>query len=503
MSNEPKADTSIRVALRELFAIDVRSLALLRMVVAVLILYSLFSSISTIEAFYGAEGVLPLELNQHVVKASGEGFWSVYWISDSINWLWLCIGVTSLAAFSLLLGFRTWVATAVCLVMMWSLQVRNPLVLTAGDVLLRMVLFWGLFLPWGQVWSLDRQAKSEHKKFNWKICSWASAAMMLQLAYIYFFSGIAKLMGEWSSTALIQSLQLEMYVKPFGNWLSVHVPGLDWVPIVVVVLEIAGSLFLFVPWICHYWRGTMMALMWLMHVSIAMSMSIGIFSAMAMAMWIIFVPSSVWNRLMGTPLGFERESKTATSIQTKITQSLCGVFLVFVMLVNIMSFWNPSEEPGALRSLGVATQTRIRALANATMTQQEFKMFAYPPTSNPWPQYAATTEEGDPVDVFSTQFGDTQEKPASVYRYMKTHYWRRYHLNLVLAVKNQEDPPPLVTQLRRRLLAYHVEQWNGQHSSEEKVVYATLVMNQEALDSDGHRTGESEPDLWATWGEDQ
>ena len=48
--------------------------------------------------------------------------------------------------------------TAVCLIVAGHLlyfAVRNPLVVQGGDVLLRVLLFWAMFLPWCAYYSVD------------------------------------------------------------------------------------------------------------------------------------------------------------------------------------------------------------------------------------------------------------------------------------------------------------------------------------------------------------
>jgi len=56
---------------------------------------------------------------------------------------------------ALAVGYRTRIAAAVSLVLLASLQARNPFVLNAGDTLLWQLLGAGLLCPLGARWSVD------------------------------------------------------------------------------------------------------------------------------------------------------------------------------------------------------------------------------------------------------------------------------------------------------------------------------------------------------------
>lgn len=472
--------------LRDVFAIDTRSLALLRIGIALVVLYNLYLISVSAPIFYSESGVLPLQLNQEVVQEGGGGYWSVLWFSETTNWFWLSVGLSSLAAVALLLGFQSTLATMICLIMVWSFQVRNPLVLTAGDILLRMVLFWGLFLPWGKMWSLDTVIAKKTRLHSVKITSMATAAIMVQLACIYFFSGIAKLDGSWSATALVQSLSLEMYVNGNGGWLANQTSVMKWLSYSVLLIEIVGPVLLFVPKACQFWRGVMMALMGLMHLAIWITMSIGIFSMVAMVTWLIFVPSDVWNRWLGHHNPMKRERKRSVRPH-RLSQGVCGVALVFVLLLNV-------DKTGWVRVL----PAHANSLATAMMIQQEFKMFANPPKSSPWPQYISTLRSGEVIELFQTGNEPfTGEKPHSVYRYMKSQFWRRYHFNLIESDTEVAQAPPVFQRLRKQLLNFQITQWDERQNADRQVATGSLIMNFDEFGDDGRPDGRSHQQVWA------
>src|SRR6185295_12584290 len=97
----------------------------------------------------------------------------------------------------LLIGYRTTLFTFLCWFLLLSLHNRNGLILQGGDDLLRMVLFWSMFIPWGERYSCDRLLDAE-KKTVAPFVSVALIAYLLQLCYIY--TGSALLKGpEWNT----------------------------------------------------------------------------------------------------------------------------------------------------------------------------------------------------------------------------------------------------------------------------------------------------------------
>ena len=115
--------------LREVFGLDLRSLALFRMGLALLLLGDLLIRATALEAHYTDFGVLP--------RAALTNPWplSPYLWADSPAAVGLLFVLTGLAAGALLVGWRTPFVSFACWFLLFSLQARNPLVLQGGDVL--------------------------------------------------------------------------------------------------------------------------------------------------------------------------------------------------------------------------------------------------------------------------------------------------------------------------------------------------------------------------------
>ncbi len=367
---------------RELFSIDIRALAVLRIAVGLLVLLDLYHRLELFDFFYGEFGFLDRGTSQTFAPLSA-GYWSLYWISDQPLFIGGLMVVSAVSAVGMIFGIRSREMTALTLVLFWSLNVRNPLVTTAGHVLLRTFLFWMLFLPVGATWSLDAWWKNRKGKGGegaaQTVFSVASAALLIQFAAMYFFSGIAKWNEDWFRGEALQiALQLDLYVKPLGYWLSQYPAITTTATLLTFGFELIGPLLLFMPFGNRLWRVLFLTAFCGMHIGIWMTMSIGIFSMVAIAGWCIFLPAEFWR---GRPKP-ERENpneKSEPSTATKpnwIVQAICSVFLIYILGLNAANVRPESSSrwfPPALRFVG-----------NLTMVVQEFKMFSRPSHESFW-----------------------------------------------------------------------------------------------------------------------
>lgn len=63
-------------------------------------------------------------------------------------------------------GYHTSLMTCLTWFMTVSLHARNILVLHGGDILMRMLLFFAMFLPLGEVYSIDAAFFNKKRRFR-------------------------------------------------------------------------------------------------------------------------------------------------------------------------------------------------------------------------------------------------------------------------------------------------------------------------------------------------
>src|SRR6184192_3815363 len=127
----------------------------MRILTALVLLFDLFIRAGSLTAHYTDAGAVPFEAVEIVYWQPG--YFSLFSYCREYWSVLLLFIVTGVFYFLLLLGYKTRLFTFLSWVMLVSLQNRNTLILQGGDDALRLLLFWGIFLPWGNFYSLDKK----------------------------------------------------------------------------------------------------------------------------------------------------------------------------------------------------------------------------------------------------------------------------------------------------------------------------------------------------------
>ena len=208
--------------LKQLFTLDYRSLALFRICLALLLIGDITVRFSDVEAFYSNQGWLTLSF-LHAGNFFSRHSMSLHAMNGTIWFQSMLFILAYVFAFAMLIGYRTKTATALCWVLLLSVQNRNILILQGGDDLLRLCLLWAIFLPTATVWSLDSQLKGE-KLTTYRYFGAENIGYILLLFSLYFFSALMKHSAEWytQGTALYYALSIDQMVYPLGRALYAY-----------------------------------------------------------------------------------------------------------------------------------------------------------------------------------------------------------------------------------------------------------------------------------------
>src|SRR5215218_4228909 len=302
----------------EIFGADLRSLAAFRMVLAGLVLLDLAGRAPDLYAHYTDRGVLPRDIILLQEALLNRWQFSLNLMSGELLVQALLFGVAALAALALLVGYRTRLMTMIVWVLVISIQARNPMVVNAGDTLLRLLLLWGILLPLGAHWSVDRALKATPPRFSMRFLSLATVGLFLQIAFVYWFTAILKSGPEWrvDGTALYYALSIDEYATPIGAYLYQFPTLLKVLTFATIGLEAFGPFLLFSPFFTGPVRtGTVLAFMSL-HLGIWLTMPIGVFSWVAAFCMVCFLPSWFWdNAAKLLPVSFLRQSALMSRLQ--------------------------------------------------------------------------------------------------------------------------------------------------------------------------------------------
>jgi hypothetical protein len=421
-----------------------RALALLRMATAAVVLVDLAIRSTDLEAHYANMGVLP-------VSAVLDHGWTPYQFSLHVgSGMWQVQAVLFLvaAAFAgaLLLGYHTRLATIVSWVLLVSLQNRNPFIGQGGDDLLRMLLFWGIFLPWGRVWSRDARGKPAPEQLEY--FSPATVAYVVQLALLYWCTALLKSGGEWTQdgTALYYAFSLDQVLLPGGRLLYPYPDLLRVLTFGAYFIELLLPFVLFFPVGVRWWRLLFIGIMVGFHLTISVTLFVGLFYLINLASVVGLLPPVALDWLTQKlaphaaraqrlrprlpawqlPWRLERTAEptpTTREVLRQVRDVFVGVTLFYVC------WWN-LDDVAVVRPTGGIMSENTRWFGYLFRIDQHWGMFA--PTvfkDDGWYILEGTTVDGKQLDLNRGGAPVRYDKPASVVSLFKNDRWRKYSEN--------------------------------------------------------------------------
>lgn len=436
--------------LKELFGIDTRSLAILRIGLALVLLMDLFIRIQDLSVHYSDEGLLPRNVVIH--HFLDDWHISLHLINGTWQFQFVLFILEILFAISLLLGFRTRLSTILSWILLISLQTRNPLIIQGGDTVLRMLLFWGMFLPLGSCWSMDHWLKNE-KTSQGQVVSAATVALLLQVCCIYWFSAFLKTDATWrqDGTAVWYALSNEIFATSLGRYLLNYPVLLQLMTFSTMFLEFLGPFFAFSP----IWTGPLrfatVLIFILFHLALNFTLELGLFSYICIVAWTAFLPRWFWNSILS--------SKQILTNHWKM--SGLSTFIVVVFFIQIF-IWN-------LRNANfLSLPTQFNVLSSLTRVDQYWNMFApFPLREDGWLVIPAKLRNGKEVDLLNGKSPVSWEKPELCSACFKNDRWRSLTLSLTFNQNNAVSLSNYANYLSRH--------WNENHLYEENLFEFEIV----------------------------
>ena len=386
--------SKLRERARLLFGIDLRSLALLRITTAVLLLVDLADRSRLLITNYADAGAHPRAV---VLTYHPLGLPSLHLMSGSARAQIALFLLAGVAAALLAVGWRTWIATFVSWYLLGSLHARNGLVLDGGDGVLMHILFWSMFLPLGARWSLDARRRGTPPARS-IVFSPASAALLLQVASVFLVTGLAKTGPEWTTdgTAIRYAIDRRWWILPFGEWLLAHpflpellTPAVRW-------WEILGPLVLFLPVAIAPLRLFGIAGLWSMLAGLGLGLKLNLFPFITGSGLLVFLPPSVWDFLGRRFAAFRRHADTAIARPEGWRRLAVGLGHGAVLaLLVLLIVWMNARTLGAL-----AAPPPLARVASLLQIEQGWLMYAPSPRHvDAWFEHRGRLANGSPVNL--------------------------------------------------------------------------------------------------------
>jgi vitamin K-dependent gamma-carboxylase-like protein len=467
MAGRPRFDVGA------LIEIDLRSLALFRIGVALTVLVDLASRVRDLDALYGASGVLPPELARTLwdLRVAVSLF---TWVAPWPSLLWAGAVALALAAGFLALGLAPRLSAAAAWVLLAALQDRNPALYMSGDRYLLLLLMWCILLPTGARLSLRPASPGLTR-----IRSWAGAGLLLQIVLIYVLTGLKKTGAEWlDGTALWYTLNQEQYVTAAGQWLRSQTALIGALSRVIKWVEIFGPLLVLSPVGNAVARVMAVALFWALHLGLHTFQAIGVFQLVGLAAWSVFLPSALWDRLArGESAVREGTSRAAQRIlSASWSERLALVPLAYLLVVMVYTgtglvIRGTPHYPVPVQVDKVATFLHL---------QEGWAMFASVGPYRTWYLAPGRLADGSDVEVLRRVPLDWT-RPLDVQSAQRGFRWTLYLGNAIR--RGLVDPPFGATY--SPLLEYLCRDWNAHHGPERRLEHVSLVAIAEIVGGPG------------------
>lgn len=275
------ANTQTMMPLQNPFKLDLRSLAIFRLGLGLVILLALFP-VST----FSLATPLDTDLSKPIFYENASNLLETF--IQQFGFGYFLLGLLLLVSgIGLMLGYKTRIATLSCLILSSIASLVDvghfPLIATV----LLALLFWSLFLPVGANYSLD-SAMNLGSPPKTEVAACATASLVLQQCLNYWMLGSPFLLSIFDQTVLSNA-------SPEG-WRSLIrlSPYLLLIPVGVTV-----------------WRLSLVVLLVITHIVLLFILAQPlVVTLLAITTWLAFVPRAFWDRLGESVNNPERENLT-------------------------------------------------------------------------------------------------------------------------------------------------------------------------------------------------
>jgi hypothetical protein len=479
-----------------IFGIDLRTVGLFRIALAVYLLFDLVGRCPNLIAHYTDSGVFPRDAiaeqwsNGPPFQQYYAGL-SLHALTGDASGIIALFAINFLILFALLIGYRSRLFAFLAWVFLISIQNRNPHVLHGGDQMCRMMAFWAMFLPLGARFSVDGLCavqKAYGVTVSQRALSFGTAAVIFQTAMVYWFTAALKNSPVWHAdgSALWYALNIEQYETVLGR-LFLQIAPIWLLKIATwasLGLEAIGPSLIFLPYRVPQVRIGLVLAFWVFHlVLIGGLIDVGPLPGSSALLWVPLIPTLFWekatvwwqkgtkNSLRGRLAAFRttiiawrnqnilarvnRREPLPNLRSTKIAQIVAAFLIFYVGLWNLR---------GVDKNRFPVLPDQLNFVANVLRLDQWWGMFApQPMTEDGWGILVVTLADGSEIDLYRGGKPVVWTKPTSIASEYPNERIRKYLMNLWDRNHSAERP---------RYFAYVRENWELEHPEPGKKIKA-------------------------------
>jgi hypothetical protein len=292
---------------------DHRSLGLARIYLGVLLLHDLIRRLPDMSVWYTNEGILP----NHTVlwRPHSEYMFSFFFAASRAPEAAVMFVLCAAVFLVFLVGYHTRITKFLAFACMVSMAYRTAFLENGGDIALKCLFAWMLFMPLGARFSVDAvrerlRARREQTadELNARVpepdpgkhsvASLAFFAVFLQLATIYYFNAVNKRGWTWHrGSAVHYVLYQERMITWFALLIRDHI-GLRlsrMLTLGTLTLEYAAPVLLLTPIRWRQARHIAIVFLPLMHLGFAACLNLGQFSFNMLGYFPLLLTSADWD----------------------------------------------------------------------------------------------------------------------------------------------------------------------------------------------------------------
>jgi hypothetical protein len=464
--------------LERIFSLDLRALALMRIAIGLLLLADLVIRLPDLNIFYTHEGNFPL---RYITSAhyTSKQFFAYRWLDNQAGAACL-FALAACAALMLVVGIRTRLAMVVSWFLLVSLQSRNTYLLDMGDVYLRIVMLWCIFLPMGARYSLDALRNRHWEQLPNRFFSLPAAGYIMQVSVVYGVAGILKSDPLWTTRgdALFYALSIDQFSTAFAQQLLHYPTFLKPFNFFALAAELMAPLLICSPvwtWRC---RLAAVALLTSLHLGIASCMHLGLLVPICIAMLIGLWPTEFIDHWDRNPAPERHPSEAGTTLAPPPNYSasrartlFAASLIVYTLVQNALVIPQLNIKPYSWLIPPVVNYGRVFAVL------QNWQLFApYPFTEDGWFIIEGHRQDGLVIDLMRQGQPVSYYKPALVSAQFKNQRWRRYYQNLW----RRNNPLHIPYYCK-----WEMDRWNRVHPQREQLTKVRFVFVQETTKDPG------------------
>ena len=467
-SHLPSVIARLLASIRSATQLDRESLAAFRIAAGTILVADAILRCRDFWLFFSPTGIFP---PGNLLAYLEPGCWSLNFLNENIWWQGTILATEAIAGLSLMAGYYSSLSCIIAWVAWTSILRRTEPAANAGDFWMACLLFWGIFLPLGDAFSLDKRLQSRKKHATWSL---ASGAFVAQVLVVYFYAGISKLNGDWLNGSALGYI---LSVHDHGTWAGELLGSSKIITcmftIFTLALEIIGPiLFLF----CgnRTVRRTVAILFIFFHIGIWINLSVGIFAPIGISAWLALMP---WGpNSPSCPEDFDQH-RSDVKLRRYISPIKNTILAISFFIAGLSLFYNATSKTGK-RSFWISVAI------NAITLEQSWGMFGDVGPQEQWVTGKATLEDNSVVDLLRGGRPFCDVRPQGGFSSLPNHRWHKIFWELP---KARQAP------LREAVAAGIVADWNRRKPTSKAVRSLEIYYTQ--LIHEGKGTAQDFPEL--------